>query len=49
MGMAENPQILGDRGKSLEDEFFRNEDKRAIERLRELKERTSSREALARG
>jgi hypothetical protein len=47
MGLAENPGILGDRGKSLEDEFFRKENARAIERLRELKERTTSRETLA--
>jgi hypothetical protein len=47
MGMAENPHILGDRGKSLEDEFFRKENARAIERLRELQQRTTSREALA--
>src|ERR1700704_5729990 len=47
MGMVENPGILGDRGKSLEDEFFRKENERAIERLRELKQRTTSRETLA--
>jgi hypothetical protein len=47
MSMAENPGILGDRGKSLEDEFFRKENERAIARLRELKERSSSRETLA--
>jgi DNA-binding XRE family transcriptional regulator len=46
MGMAENP-LLGDRGKSLEDEFFRKESDRAIERLREMRQRTNSREALA--
>jgi hypothetical protein len=45
--MAENPEMLGDRGKALEDEFFRREDKRLIERLRELKQKESSREALA--
>ena len=45
--MAENEQILGDRGKSLEDAFFRKESERAIERLREMKQRTMSREALA--
>ena len=45
--MADNPQILGDRGKSLEDEFFRKENERAIARLRELKQRTTSRESLA--
>jgi DNA-binding XRE family transcriptional regulator len=47
MSMAENEQILGDRGKSLEDAFFRKESERAIERLREMKQRTMSREALA--
>jgi hypothetical protein len=47
MGMAENPQILGDRGKSLEDAFFRKENERAIERLREMQQRATSREALA--
>src|SRR3982074_829539 len=47
MDMADNPQILGDRGKSLEDEFFRKENERAIERLRELKQRTTSRETPA--
>jgi hypothetical protein len=47
MGMAENPQILGDRGKSLEDEFFRKENERVTARLREMKQRTTSREALA--
>jgi hypothetical protein len=47
MGMAENPHILGDRGKSLEDAFFRKESARAIEHLREMQQRTTSREALA--
>ncbi len=45
--MAENPQILGDRGRSLEDEFFRKEDQRLTERLRELRDKSTSREALA--
>ena len=44
--MAENPQILGDRGKSLEDAFFRKENERAIERLREIQQRTTTSEAL---
>jgi hypothetical protein len=44
--MAENPQILGDRGKSLEDAFFRKESERAIERLREMQQRTATSEAL---
>jgi hypothetical protein len=41
-------QILGDRVRSLEDEFFRREDERLMERLRELKEKETSREALGR-
>ena len=45
--MADNPQILGDRGRALEDEFFRKEDQRLIERLRELRDKSVSREALA--
>lgn len=45
--MAENPQIPGDRGKSLEDAFFRKENERAIERLREMQQRTTSGEGLA--
>jgi hypothetical protein len=45
--MADNPQILGDRGRALEDEFFRKEDQRLMTRLRELRDRTASREALA--
>jgi len=49
--MAETPrdgkQILGDRVRTLEDEFFRREDERLMERLRELKQKEASREALA--
>ena len=45
--MAENPQVLGDRGKSLEDAFFRKENERAIQHLREMQQRTTSREGLA--
>jgi hypothetical protein len=40
------PEILRDRGRSLEDEFFRREDKRLMERLSELKAAEASREAL---
>jgi hypothetical protein len=44
-----NPaQILGDRIRSLEDEFFRQEDQRALARLREISERAATREALMR-
>jgi hypothetical protein len=45
--MAENPQILGDRGRALEDEFFRKEDQRLLGRLRELRDKSVSRETLA--
>ena len=41
------PQILGERVRTLEDEFFRKEDQRLTERLQELKSRTATREALA--
>ncbi len=44
--MAENQHFLGDPGKSLEDEFFRKEDERAIKRLRELQQSQATREAL---
>jgi hypothetical protein len=40
-------QTLGDRVRTLEDEFFRREDERLTQRLRELKHRETSREALA--
>ena len=35
--MTDNQHILGERGKTLEDEFFRKEDARLTEKLRELK------------
>src|ERR1041384_7483850 len=38
---------LHERGKALEDEFFRREDKRLIGRLQELKAAEANREALA--
>jgi len=41
------PEILRDRGKSLEDEFFRREDQRLIKRLAELKAAETTREGLA--
>jgi hypothetical protein len=41
------PEFLRDRGKSLEDEFFRREDQRLMARLSELKAAETSREALA--
>jgi len=42
-----SPEILHDREKSLEDEFFRREDKRLIERLSDLQAAKTTREALA--
>lgn len=46
--MASNSQeFLRDRGKSLEDEFFRREDKRLMDRLKELQTAEATREALA--
>src|SRR4029453_17407431 len=41
------PEILRDRGRSLEDEFFRREDKRLMDRLKELTAAEATREALA--
>ena len=41
-------RILGERGKSLEDEFFRKEDARLMEKLRELKAKEATREELSR-
>jgi hypothetical protein len=43
----QEPGILRDRGKSLEDEFFRREDQRLIKRLAELKAAETTREGLA--
>jgi hypothetical protein len=42
-----SPEILRDRGKALEDEFFRREDQRLMGRLNELKATEATREALA--
>jgi len=44
---GDGKQILGDRVRTLEDEFFRREDDRLTQRLRELKQKEASREALA--
>jgi hypothetical protein len=44
---SQDPEILRERGKSLEDEFFRREDKRLLARLQELRTAELNREALA--
>ena len=41
-------KVLGERGKALEDEFFRKEDERLIAKLRELKAKEATREELSR-
>ena len=41
------PEVLRDRGRSLEDAFFRREDQRLMARLNELKAVEANREALA--
>ena len=41
-------KILGERGKALEDEFFRKEDERLTAKLRELKAKEATREELSR-
>jgi len=46
--MAPDPEILRERGHSLEEEFFRREDKRLVENLRQAAQREGAREALAR-
>jgi len=45
--MADTPQTLGDKVRTLEDEFFRKEDQRVLGHLRELKEKAESRESLS--
>ena len=45
--MPQEPEILRDRGKSLEDEFFRREDQRLLARLKELRSAETNREALS--
>jgi hypothetical protein len=46
--MAQDPEILRDRGRSLEEEFFRREDARLKENLRQAAQRESARDALVR-
>ena len=46
--MAGEPEILRERGRSLEEEFFRREDARLRENLRQAAQRASAREALER-
>jgi hypothetical protein len=41
------PEILRDRGRSLEDEFFRREDKRLLAKLTEMQAAETNRQALA--
>lgn len=43
----DSPEILRDRGRSLEEEFFRREDQRLLERRKELQAAAATREALA--
>ena len=43
----QDPEILRDRGKSLEDEFFRREDQRLIQKLEQMRAAETNREALA--
>ena len=43
----DSPEILRDRGRSLEDEFFRREDKRLIAKLTEMQAAETTRQALA--
>jgi len=46
--MADRGDVLGERGKSLEDEFFRRQDQQLVQKLQELQALDVSREALAR-
>lgn len=43
----DSPEILRDRGRSLEDEFFRREDQRMMKRLNDLRTAEATAEALA--
>ena len=43
----QEPEILRDRGKSLEDEFFRREDQRLMQKLEQMRAAETNREALA--
>lgn len=44
--MAHDPEVLRDRGKSLEDEFFHRENKKLMARLAEMRAKEVSREGL---
>jgi hypothetical protein len=46
--MADRPEILADRGKSLEDEFFRRQDQALLKKLGEMQKLQVTRDALAR-
>ena len=46
--MSQEPEILRERGRSLEEGFFRREDARLVEKLRQAARRETAREALAR-
>jgi hypothetical protein len=46
--MVDDQKILGERGRALEEEFFRKEDQRLTAKLRELKAKDASREELSR-
>jgi hypothetical protein len=46
--MADDPRILNERGRALEEEFFRKEDQRLIAKLKELKAKEATREELGR-
>jgi hypothetical protein len=46
--MAPDPEILRERGRSLEAEFFRREDARLVEKLRQAAQRETARDALGR-
>jgi hypothetical protein len=46
--MVDDQKILGERGRALEEEFFRKEDQRITAKLRELKAKDASREELSR-
>ena len=43
---SNSPEILRDRGRSLEDQFFHKEDQRLVAKLKELREAEVTREAL---
>ena len=46
--MVDDQKSLGERGRALEEEFFRKEDQRLTAKLRELKAKEASREELSR-